>query len=133
MQKLIDKIRETLRHNQAVAVAVVICIALGVYLVGCESSVTSPISPPEKVTRVELTAEVEHLVTQIELAFEDLDKQDLFKQELFKIGLAAAQGGTVDPIGAGVTLLGILGLGAVVDNRRKDSVIKILQNSKGTA
>jgi len=130
MQKLIDKIKEALRHNQALAVAVVICIALGIYLVGCDSQVTSPINPPKKVTRVELTAEMEYLATRLEVAFEDLDRQDIFKQKLFEIGLVAAQGGTVDPIGAGVTLLGILGIGAVVDNRKKDSIIKTLQNKE---
>lgn len=127
MKNLTDKIKEALRHNQALTVAVVICIALGIYLIGCESSVTSPINPPKKVTRVQLDAEVERLLVDIELAIEDLNKQDLFKQKLFEIGLAAAQGGTINPIGAGVTLLGILGIGAVADNRKKDSIIKTLQ------
>ena len=124
---MIEKIKEALRHNQAIAVAVVICIALGVYLVGCKSSVISPINPPKKVSRVQLEAEMERLMVDVELAIEDLNKQDLFKQKLFEIGLVAAQGGTVNPVGAGITLLGILGLGAVADNRRKDSVIKTLQ------
>jgi len=127
MKKLIEKIKETFRHNQALAVAVVVCLALGVYLIGCESSVTSPINPPNKVNRVQLNAEIERLMVDIDLAVEDLDKQDLFKQKLFEIGLATAQGGTINPIGAGVTLLSILGIGAVADNRKKDSIIKTLQ------
>jgi hypothetical protein len=127
---MIEKIKRVLRHNQALALAVVVCIALGVYLVGCESSVTSPINPPKKVTRVQLDAEVERLIVDIDLAIEDLNKQDLFKQKLFEIGLAAAQGGTINPVGAGVTLLGILGLGAVADNRKKDSIIKTLQREE---
>ena len=127
MKETIEKIKEALRHNQALAVAVVICIALGVYLIGCESSVTSPINPPKKVTRVQLDAEIELLIVNVELAIEDLNKQDLFKQKLFEIGLVAAQGGMVNPVGAGVTLLGILGIGAVADNRKKDSIIKTLQ------
>jgi hypothetical protein len=76
------------------------------------------------VTRVQLDAEVDRLVVDIELAIEDLNKQDLFKQKLFEIGMVAAQGGTINPVGAGVTLLGILGIGAVADNRKKDSIIQ---------
>lgn len=127
---MLDKIKKMLRHNQSLALAVVVCIGLGIYLVGCDSSVTSPINPPKKVNRVQLDAEVERLIVDIDLAIDDLNKQALFKQKLFEIGLAAAQGGTVNPIGAGVTLLGILGIGAVADNRKKDSIIKTLQNKE---
>jgi hypothetical protein len=129
---MIEKIKKALRHNQGLALAAVICLAMGVYLVGCESSVTSPVNPPKRVTRVQLEAEVERLMVDVELAVEDLNKQDLFKQKLFEIGLAAAQGGTINPVGAGVTLLGILGIGAVADNRKKDSIIKTMQKKEET-
>ena len=130
MKTLIEKIKEVFRHNQALTVAIVICFTMGVYLIGCDSSVVSPINPPKKVNRVQLDAEIERLIVDIDLAIEDLNKQDLFKQKLFEIGLAAAQGGTINPIGAGVTLLGILGVGAVADNRKKDSIIKTLQKKE---
>lgn len=128
MNDVIEKIKVTLRHNQFLAMAAVLVICLGVYLVGCESSVVSPISG-KKVTRPVLVAEVETKTAEIQAAYDDLNKQDIFKQKLFAIGLAAAQGGTIDPIGAGVTLLGILGIGAVADNRKKDSIIKTLKNN----
>lgn len=127
---MIEKIREALRHNQALAVAVVICLALGMYLVGCESSVTSPVSAPKKVTRPQLNIERDRVMADFKLAYENLTKQDVFKQKLFEIGLVAAQGGTVNPVGAGITLLGLLGLGSIVDNRKKDSIIKTLQNKE---
>ncbi|MCP5019602.1 MAG: hypothetical protein GY938_30615 [Ketobacter sp.] len=107
-----------------------ICLVLGVYLVGCESTVMSPVNPERKVTRVELDAELEHMATLAEIAYADLERQDAFKQKLFEIGLVAAQGGTINPVGAGVTLLGILGIGAVADNRKKDSIIKTLQKKE---
>jgi len=132
MNNVIAKIKEILRHNQFLAVGIVIVIALGIYLVGCDSSVTSPLSG-KKVTRPLLSAEVELKVAEIEAAYADLDKQDLFKQKVFELGLAAAQGGTIDPVGAGVTLLGILGIGAVADNRKKDSIIKTLQKTQKVA
>lgn len=133
MKNVIEKIKNNIlkgiRHNQFLALAVVVVIALGVYLVGCESTTTSPISG-KKVTRPILISEVETKVVEIEAAYDDLNKQDIFKQKLFEIGLAAAQGGTVDPIGAGVTLLGVLGIGAVADNRKKDAIIKTLKNNQ---
>ena len=116
------------RHNQFLALALAVAIAFSIWLIGCESSVISPTNPPKKVTRPELNVERDHVLAEFKLAYEDLAKQDLFKQKLFEIGLVAAQGGTVNPVGAGVTLLGILGIGAVADNRKKDSVIKTLQN-----
>jgi len=125
--KPIEKLKELYRHNQALAIAIVVCLSLGAYLVGCESSVKSPVNPEVKVTRPQLDIERDHTMTEFKLAYENLNKQDLFKQKLFEIGLVAAQGGTVNPVGAGITLLGILGIGAVADNRKKDSIIKTLQ------
>ena len=130
MKTLIEKVKVALRHNQFLALAIVVVLALGIWLIGCESTVQSPFNPGKQVTRAQLQNEWEKYTKDMELAIMDLDKQDLFKQKLFEIGVVLAQGGTVDPLGAGITLLGILGIGAVVDNRKKDSVIKTLQNSK---
>ena len=127
---MIEKIKAALRHNQGLALAVVICLAMGMYLVGCESSVTSPTQPEVTVTRPELVAEFVLTVERYDTALAELNKQDLFKQKLFEIGVAAAQGGTINPVGAGITLLGVLGIGAVADNRKKDSIIKTLQKKE---
>ena len=125
---MFEKIKKALRHNQFLAVAVVVVIVLMVWLVGCDSTVTSPFNPDHDVTRNQLQNEVDKYMADIKLAFESLDKQDLFKQKLFEVGVVMARGGTIDPIGAGITLLGILGIGAVADNRKKDSIIKTLKN-----
>lgn len=130
MKTVIEKVKTILRHNQFLALAVVVVLVLGAWLVGCESTVQSPFNPDKQVTRVQLQNDWEGYAKDMELAITDLDKQDLFKQKLFEIGLVVAQGGTVDPLGAGVTLLGILGIGAVADNRKKDSIIKTLQNGQ---
>jgi len=127
---MFEKIKTALRHNQFLALSLVLVLALGLWLVGCDSKTTSPFNPAKEVSRQQLDNDVEKYVKDLELAYADLDRQDLFKQKLFEIGLAAAQGGTVDPIGAGVTLLGILGIGAIADNRKKDSIIKTLQNGQ---
>lgn len=130
MNSIIDKIKVVLRHNSALALAVVVCIGLGVYLVGCDSTVRSPVNPETKVSRVELDAEREHTLAKFKFAYADLARQDIFKQKIFEIGLIAAQGGTVNPTGVGITLLGILGIGAIGDNRKKDSIIKTLQKKE---
>ena len=97
---------------------------------GCESQVKSPFNPDRDVTRQQLQNEVDKYVADIELAFTDLDRQDIFKQKLFEFGVVLAQGGTVNPVGAGITLLGILGVGAVADNRKKDSVIRTMKGER---
>jgi len=125
-----NKLKKALRHNQFLTATAVIVVVLGVWLMGCESRVQSPLNPERDVTRQQLQNEVDKYVANIELAFADLDKQDLFKQKLFEIGVVAAQGGTINPVGAGITLLGILGLGAVADNRKKDSVIRTMQSER---
>ena len=129
MKTVIEKVRTMLRHNQFLALAVVVVLALGVWLVGCESTVQSPFNPDKQVTRVQLQNDWEGYAKDMELAIADLDKQDLFKQKLFEVGVLFAQGGTVNPLGAGITLLGILGIGAAGDNLKKDSIIKTLKNT----
>jgi len=133
MKNTLEKIKIALRHNQFLAFAAMIVIVLGVWLIGCESQVTSPFNPDRDVTRAQLQNEVDKYMADIELAFADLNRQDLFKQKLFEVGVIVVQGGTVNPIGVGITLLGILGIGAVADNRKKDSVIKTMQNERTTA
>lgn len=127
---MLNKIKKALRHNQFLTSAAVIVVVLGVWLIGCESKVQSPFNPERDVTRQQLQNEVDKYMADIELAYVDLDKQDLFKQKLFEIGVVAAQGGTINPVGAGITLLGILGVGAVADNRKKDSVIRTMKSER---
>ena len=129
MKTVIEKIKTMLRHNQFLALAVVVVLALGAWLVGCESTVQSPFDPDKQVTRAQLQNDWEGYAKDMELAIADLDKQDLFKQKLFEVGVLFAQGGTVNPLGAGITLLGILGIGAAGDNLKKDSIIKTLKNT----
>ena len=121
---MLEKIKVVLKHNQFLALALVVILVMGVWLVGCTSTTPSVLNPDEKVTRPELNAEISMFKVKVEAAVKDLNQQDLFKQELFNIGLAVAQGGTISPIGAGVTLLGILGIGAVGDNAVKNKEIK---------
>jgi hypothetical protein len=125
-----NKLKQIIRHNQFFTTALVIVICMSIWMIGCESTTQSPLRPETKVTRAELQDEIAAFQTKVEQAVTDLDRQDAFKAKLAEIGIAVAQGGTINPVGAGISLLGILGLGAVADNRKKDSIIKTLKNGQ---
>ena len=129
------KLMEMFRHYQGTSVAVIIVIAVLFWTYGCDSKVASIMAPNQKVTRVELSlevqmeakrleAELDNLIALAEVKEQDLDRQDAFKAKLVEFGMVIAEGGTVNPAGVAVGLLGVLGIGAVVDNRIKDKVIK---------
>ena len=127
MKKSIEKIWRVIRHNQCLAAAAVVCIALACWAYGCQSQVESMRTPDRMVTRPQLKIEVDTLLAEAKLKFEDLNRQDAFKRQLFEYGLVVAQGGSINPVGVAVSLFGILGIGTVADNRRKDGVIKGLK------
>lgn len=124
------KVMEWFRHYQGTSVAIIIVIAVLFWTYGCDSIVTSITNPNTKVTRSELKIEIDTFLAMAEERYRDLDRQDEFKQKLVEFGMIVVEDGTINPIGAGVSLLGILGIGAVVDNRKKDSLVKLLQNEK---
>ena len=126
MNQTIENIKSWTRHNQTLVAGAIVCVLLLVWS-GCDVMTESPFSD-EPVTRSELDAEVQMYVVKVQSAVEDLDKQDAMRKALLEAGWAIAQGGAVDPIGLGFTLAGILGLGAVIDNKRKDTVIKTRTN-----
>lgn len=125
-----------LKHNYNLVVCIFICFIVGVYTYGCDSKTKSVFFPAVMVTRAELQLEAKQLLADYELKIKridigiiDLDKQDELKQRLISFGMQAAEAGTISPLSV-VTLLGsILGAGAFVDNRRKDTVIKTLKNN----
>ena len=130
MKNLIEKIWRSIRHNQCLATAAVLCIALVCWIYGCHSRVQSIKTPEKKVTRPELQIEVDALLAEAKLKFEDLNRQDAFKRQLFEYATVMAEGSSVNPVGVAVSLFGILGIGAVADNRRKDGVINSLKRKK---
>ena len=130
MKNLIEKIWRAIRHNQCLATAAVLCIALVCWIYGCQSRVQSMKTPEKKVTRPELKIEVDALLAEVKLKFEELNRQDAFKRQLFEYATVVAEGNSVNPVGVAVSLFGILGIGAVADNRRKDGVINSLKRKK---
>ena len=136
-----------IRHNQGIFASVIICIILLVWTFGCQSRVASLLHPAQRVTRAELTlevdqeakrleAELELLSKAAELKMAQLDEQDQLKKQLFDFAALTAQTGTFNPAGLIALTGSIMGFGAIVDNRIKDKVIKnrplAEKNSAGT-
>ena len=123
-----------MRHNQAIVTAAVIAVGLIVWSYGCESKVQS-LTGKQTVTRSQLTLELneqaklletqlDNLKAQAAERFQQLDNKDAIKAKVFDAVSVATTTGGFNATGL-LTLAGsILGLGAVVDNRIKDKVIK---------
>ncbi|GAH72179.1 unnamed protein product, partial [marine sediment metagenome] len=72
-------IKEFLNHERYQSVAVLaICISL-LYFYGCDSQVRSILDPQQKITRQGLEFEVDQFMMQVELRYNELDRQDEIK------------------------------------------------------
>lgn len=129
------KITEWVRHNQGMTCSIVVLAVIAVWLFSCESRVLSLVDPGKKVNRQELNLEVaverqrveaqlDHLIKRAELKHIQLDRIDEVKQKLVNFAAITVDAGTVNPAGVVGLLFSIVGIGAVVDNRLKDKVIK---------
>ena len=124
-----NKVLEFIRHYQGTVAALVLCVVLVVVGLGCQVTTENPFRPEERVTAAELEAEVQLYVTKVQNAYTDIEKQEAIRNAILEAGLAYAQGGGVSPIGLATTLMGIVGIGATLDNRKKDAVIKSKSNA----
>ncbi|NOQ21600.1 MAG: hypothetical protein GQ565_02970 [Candidatus Aegiribacteria sp.] len=124
-----NKVLETARHYQGTIVALIVCVALCAWGLGCQVTTESPFDPGTKITQAELEIEVGAYASKVTLAYQDIEKQQAIRKAILEAGLAYAQGGGVSPLGLASTLAGIMGLGLVVDNRKKDAVIKSKSNA----
>ncbi len=124
-----------IRHNQGLAVSIAICLVLLIWTFGCESKVESLKTPGVLVDRAEFALEVqelsrkpeidlEWLAGRAQLGFDKLDRDDAVRKKLFDFAVLSASTGGVSTAGVITLLAGILGVGAVADNRIKDKVIK---------
>lgn len=128
-------IKKWIRHNQGLFVALLLSIGLLVWTVGCQSKVLSLLGKEKMVTAAELNLEIEQLSAKLngelemlaqraELKMQELARKDELKRKLFEFTVLTAQAGQFNPTGL-ITLIGsLIGVGAVVDNRMKDKVIK---------
>lgn len=121
------KIWTYIRHNPGIVAGFVLIPFVLFYVYSCQSVTVSTIAGRGKITRPELVAEVDLFLVAAEAKFADLDRQDLVKETIFNSVLDLAQGKSPNPIGIVLTLAGILGAGAGVDNIRKRTHINTLK------
>jgi len=118
-----------IKHNQTLIVAIVVCGVILWLGLSCQPTVKNPFDVVQQVTRAELDNEVENYVNKVTLAYADLQRQEQIRATLINAGLAYTKGEGISIFGLISTLSGIIGVGAVVDNRRKDAVIKSKSNA----
>lgn len=118
-----------IRHNQGMFVGVIIALSVLIWTYGCESQVTSIVYAPSLVNRGQLQVEVDTFIAQAELKFANLDRQDRVKSTLFNTAIDFMQGGNVNPAAVAIVIGNILGLGAVIDNVRKRTLINTLKGN----
>lgn len=106
-------------HNryEAIAALVVLCVCFWIF--GCESKVESITNPDRKVTRIELSDEVENYLAMADVRFARLDREDELRGLLFRHGVTYASTGAIDPIGLLTALGSLFGAGAIADNVRQ--------------
>lgn len=105
-------------------------VLLLIWIYSCRPSAQSLLSPPSRVSRAELFAEVEMFKARFEDRMSDLDRQEAFRSLVFDQASLLSSGGTLNPVGIFTSLGTILGIGAVADNVRKRKVISELTSSK---
>lgn len=126
---MVESIKKWISHNQALVVSIVLASILLFVGFGCQVTTTSPFQPEHKVTRAQLQVEVENYAAQVKLASQDLDRKELILKTITDTLVAYTTTGGINPTGL-IGLAGlILGGGAIVDNRRKDAVIKSKSNA----
>lgn len=119
-----SKLWQKLRHNQGIVISGILALAVVAWAYGCQPSVRSIQEPDRRLTRDEFQSEVDSFVAQAASKFERLEQQEQLRQTLFNLAIEYAKGGSVNPVAVAITLGNIIGLGAVIDNRRKDVKIK---------
>lgn len=121
------------RHNSGIVMATFLMPFILFYAYSCQSTVVSLVSPPGRVNRAELLAEVDFFLAQAESRILDLDRQDLVKGTIFNSVVELSQDGAISPAGIVLIIGNLLGLGAVVDNVRKRTFINTLKGDYANA
>lgn len=124
-----SKLWQKIRHNQGLVVSGILVLACAFWVCGCPPSVRSIQDPDLRLTRPAFQDEVDYYAAQAASRFESLDQQEKLRQKIFGLAVEYSKGGSINPVAVAITLGNILGLGAIIDNRRKDVHIKTLKNN----
>jgi len=120
----IAELWRSIRHNPFFCIAFVVLIILLLWIFGCEPTTTSPFDPTKKVTRAELQIDFDATFNRVELANNDLTRKEQLRGLLLNGAFLLAGGDEINPVAMLTTAFSILGIGSVLDNRRKDRVIE---------
>ncbi len=129
------KVKKWISHNQGQFISLLICAGVLIYVFGCESKVKSLLKVDKMVTAEELEVEFETEAARLELEidnlsrladvrFGELARQDAIKQKLMDAALITTQSGGINVAGVVGLLFSVFGIGATIDNRIKDKVIR---------
>lgn len=121
-----------IRHNSGIVIGAILAIAILIWAYGCQSKVVSIVNTPALVTRAELELEVDHFLKSAEIRFTELGQQDEFKRTIFAVAMTFLEGGSINPAAIALIIGNILGLGAVVDNVRKRTLIATLKGQNAS-
>jgi len=124
-----SKIWSLIRHNPGLSIGVPLCCCVLIWVYSCQSMVVSLVNSSLMINREQLVAEVDSILVSAAAKFEDLDRQDLIKGTIFNGLLELAQGKAIDPVAVVITIAGILGIGAGVDNIKKATYINTLKGA----
>lgn len=119
---MFEKLKRLMNHERYQVVTIIIVVGFMLYLQGCPSKCPSMITENHRVTRNELKAEIDLLLTRAGERIKTLDQQDAFKKLVAENALLFTSTGAINPVGLMTAAFSVLGIGATVDNirRRKD-------------
>ena len=125
-------------NNKITVTSIILAVIILMYTYGCRNRLTSLISG-KLVTRSEfkievnselrrLKAELANLEDKAMLGYADFDKRDEIERKIYDIASITTQAGNFNATGLISIIAGLLGIGAVADNR-----IKAIGNKKLTS
>lgn len=123
-----NKIKTFLNHERYKAIGLSLGLIFTIFMHSCTSTVPSLMDPEKKVTRDELKIELDTYLATAKVRFAELDRKDEFKNIVSQQALLMAQTGNFNPIGTLLTIAGLLGVGAVVDDVRTRKKMKDSSN-----
>ncbi len=115
---------EYIKKNIHWLISINIATLVIAYAYGCESETRSLIYPERKVTRAELTTELELLEQKSAIAYADLERKDRIRDLVLNQSLIIAQTGTVNPVGVIMSIMSVLGIGVAADDVRVRKKLK---------
>lgn len=115
---------EYIKKNIHWLISINVAIFVITYAYGCEAKTKSMIYPDHKVTRAELTTELELLASKTKIAYADLDRQEQLRDIVLNQSFIVAAGGSVNPVGVIMSVMSVLGIGIATDDIRLRKKIK---------